>query len=51
LARDLRKQLPTYFKDGCERVYYQSNLRQGAAEAVLKRAKVDGGLDVVQVVA
>lgn len=50
-ARDLRKQLPGYFKAGCERVYYVSNLRQGAAEAVLKRAQDIGGLDAVQVVA
>jgi hypothetical protein len=50
-ARDLRKQLPGYFKAGCERVYYVSNLRQGAAEAVLKRAQDAGGLDAVQVVA
>lgn len=50
-ARDLRDQLPSYFKVGCQRVYYVSNLRQGAAEAVLKRARDAGGLDAVQVVA
>ncbi len=48
-TRDLRKQLPGYFKVGCERVYYVSNLRQGAAEAVLKRVQDAGWLDAVQV--
>lgn len=43
-AADLRKQIPSYFKNGCEQVYYITNLSEENGNHILQMLKSDANI-------